>query len=461
MDGFYLCESRCNAEMSEWHTLVSPRRLGDGGAPGDTSRIDPVEFQNDYDTLIFSAPFRRLQNKTQVFPLPGSIFVHNRLTHSLEVAAVGSRIARNAMLRLSAADAGLGGLVESCVSITAAACLAHDLGNPPFGHAGERAIATFFAEGGGQEIEPLVREDLGEKKGRAYWSDLCKFDGNANAFRLLTRQYEAGRWGGSGMTLSVLAAVVKYPYSSTLCEERHKFGFFVSESETFKHVAATLGMVKLRDDEEGLCYARHPLAYFVEAADDICYQIMDMEDAAKLHIVTANEAESLLLSFLDGRVQGDNCRRSEDERIASLRTAVIDRLIDESVGVFCENCTDILNGTFKGSLIEHASDKVSQAYRACTQVARERIYTAHEVVDVELAGYHIIHMLLDLMTEAAMYPNRTMNKVMLSRVPEQYKIDSPVLTGRLSGILDYVAEMTDVYALDLYRKITGQSLPSI
>ncbi|MDE5941300.1 MAG: dNTP triphosphohydrolase, partial [Muribaculaceae bacterium] len=265
-----------------WSRLISDKRFGmeDYHDRRGGSRSD---FQRDFDRLVFSSPFRRLQNKTQVFPLPGSVFVHNRLTHSMEVASVGRSMANEIAAALKARYSGTSDekALDSIGEIVAAACLAHDLGNPPFGHSGEKAISTFFSEGAGADL----RNSLTPHQ----WADLVHFEGNANAFRLLTHQFNGRRQGGFAMTYSMLAAIVKYPFSSTLAGDRDKFGFFTSERDSFRRIASELGLICNSDTPGASSYARHPLVYMVEAADDICYEVMDIEDAHKLKILSTAE----------------------------------------------------------------------------------------------------------------------------------------------------------------------------
>ena len=237
--------------MMDWRKLISAKRLGMEAYHGEGD-VDRSDFLRDYDRLIFSAPFRRLQNKTQVFPLPGSIFVHNRLTHSLEVACVGRSLGnRVSRILLERHPELADSLVGEIGSIVSAACLAHDLGNPPFGHSGERAIAAYFAEGKGQ----LLREQLSEEE----WNDIIHFEGNANAFRLLTHQFSGRRRGGFALTYSTLASIVKYPFSSYYAGGKPKFGFFHTEAETFRTIADELGLIRLSREGEPLRYCRHPL----------------------------------------------------------------------------------------------------------------------------------------------------------------------------------------------------------
>ena len=307
-----------------WNQLISNKRFG-LEALHETRKEDRTEFQRDYDRLIFSAPFRRLQNKTQVFPLPGSIFVHNRLTHSLEVSCVGRSLGNDVAMRLLQKHPELSDSHLSEIgAIVSAACLAHDLGNPPFGHSGEKAIGTYFSEGKGLALKPFLSE--------AEWEDLTHFEGNANAFRLLTHQFQGRRPGGFVMTYSTLASIVKYPYSSRLAGKKQKFGFFLSEETDYKRIADELGIIKLSKDGEPVRYARHPLVYLVEAADDICYQMMDIEDAHKLKILTTQETKELYSQFFtEARKKRINeiCQlvTATNEQIAYLRTSAIVVLI--------------------------------------------------------------------------------------------------------------------------------------
>lgn len=442
----------------DWRQLLSNKRFGLEERYAQ-KKDDRTEFQRDYDRLIFSAPFRRMQNKTQVFPLPGSIFVHNRLTHSLEVSCVGRSLGNDSAKQLlerhpELADSHLGEIG----SIVSAACLAHDMGNPPFGHSGERAIGTYFSEGNGLRL----REKLSEEE----WQDLIHFEGNANAFRLLTHQFKGRRRGGFVMTYATLASIVKYPYASALARKKPKFGFFTSETDDFRRIADELGLVRLSREGDPLRYARHPLVYLVEAADDICYQVMDMEDAHKLKLVSTDEIRRLFLGFIDETKRGhmlEVCDMVQDvnEQVAYLRSSVVGVLIKECTRVFVEHEAELLNGTFEGCLIEHVSPPVREAYAACSRKAYESIYRSKDVVDIELAGFKVIMTLLDLLIEAVMSPEKAYSQLLVNRVSEQYDVHAPTLYGRIQAVLDYLSGMTDIYALDLYRKINGNSLPAV
>ncbi|MBO5381706.1 MAG: deoxyguanosinetriphosphate triphosphohydrolase [Bacteroides sp.] len=439
-----------------WHTLISAKRFGLEEFHQER-RENRSEFQRDYDRLIFSAPFRRLQNKTQVFPLPGSIFVHNRLTHSLEVSCVGRSLGNDVAKELLIRHPELkDSYIAEIGSIVSSACLAHDLGNPPFGHSGERAISTYFSEGKGASLKEQLTPEQ--------WEDLTHFEGNANAFRLLTHQFEGRRPGGFVMTYSTLASIVKYPFSSSLAGNKSKFGFFVSEEESFRRIAEELGMKKISDSP--LRYARYPLVYLVEAADDICYQMMDIEDAHKLKILTTDEVKSLLLAYFSEERQQhiqETLNRVSDvnEQIAYLRSSVIGLLIEECVRVFVANEEAILKGCFEGTLIKQMSEQPANAYKHCAEVSLEKIYRSRDVLDIELAGFRIISTLLELMIDAVCSPEKAYSQLLINRVSSQYKINAPDLFEKIQAVLDYISGMTDVFALDLYRKINGNSLPAV
>ena len=439
-----------------WNTLISAKRFGLEEVHQERHE-NRSEFQRDYDRLIFSAPFRRLQNKTQVFPLPGSVFVHNRLTHSLEVSCVGRSLGNDVSKVLIARHPELqGSYLTEIGSIVSAACLAHDLGNPPFGHSGERAISTFFSEGKGMSLKGQLTP--------AHWEDLTHFEGNANAFRLLTHQFEGRRQGGFVLTYSTLASIVKYPFSSSLAGKKSKFGFFITEEESFRRIAEELGMEK--QNNAPLKYARHPLVYLVEAADDICYQMMDIEDAHKLKILTTQETKELLLSYFSKERRAHRLKTMEivsdtNEQIAYLRSSVIGLLIGECVQAFVDNEEKILKGEFEGSLINHISEVPANAYKHCADISLKKIYRSRDVLDIELAGFRIISTLLELMIDAVCSPEKAYSQLLINRVSGQYNIKAPALYERIQAVLDYISGMTDVFALDLYRKINGNSLPAV
>lgn len=443
-----------------WEQLISNKRFGQ--EERHIERFDDrSEFKRDYDRLIFSAPFRRMQNKTQVFPLPGSVFVHNRLTHSLEVASVGSSLGNDIARAIIAKRPELRDtLFTEIGTIVSAACLAHDMGNPPFGHSGEKAIQTFFTEGAGKQLK--------ERVSPRFWDDITHFEGNANAFRILTHQFEGRRKGGFVMTYSMLASIVKYPFASSLAGSHGKFGFFSSEEEAFTRVAEGLGLRRLSADNEPLRYARHPLVYLVEAADDICYEVMDIEDAYKLKILSWNETEEMLLGFFDENTREATRRRiieenltDDTEKVCYMRARVIGLLEHECAMAFVEHEQEILAGELKGSLIDHIPEHTRNAYRQCAEMSKRKIYKSKPVLDVELSGFKIMETLMSQLIEAAIHPERYYSQQLLRRFSSQYSINSNNLETRIMAVIDYISGMTDVYALDIYQKINGISLPII
>lgn len=444
-----------------WKQLISNKRLGQESRHA-IRHDDRSEFKRDYDRLIFSAPFRRMQNKTQVFPLPGSIFVHNRLTHSLEVASVGMSLGNDVAhcvmkTRPELADT----LFTQIGTIVSTACLAHDMGNPPFGHSGEKAIQTFFTEGKGAYLKDRLSPEL--------WNDITHFEGNANAFRLLAHRFKGRRDGGFVMTYTTLASIVKYPFASALAEKGHgKFGFFSTEADIFCRIADDLGIIRKSAVGCPAEYARHPLVYLVEAADDICYEIMDIEDAHKLKIVTYEETKRLFLDFFDEMGQNHIMQRIHDEEITDdnekviyMRACVINALERACVDAFMRHEDEIMRGEFSGSLIDSIDDRLVKAYHNCTELSKKRIYKSKPVLDVELSGFKIMDSLMEVMTEAAVNPQRFYSRQLISRVSSQYDISAPDLETRIMAVIDYISGMTDVYALDIYQKINGISLPIV
>ena len=446
--------------MMNWEALITNKRFGQEYRHAER-HDDRSEFRRDYDRLIFSAPFRRMQNKTQVFPLPGSVFVHNRLTHSLEVASVGMSLGCDVAHEIIKKRPELVDTHFTEIgTIVSTACLAHDMGNPPFGHSGEKAIQTYFTEGDGAFLKGMVS--------KALWNDISHFEGNANAFRLLTHKFNGRRDGGFVMTYSTLASIVKYPYEAAHAGEHGKFGFFNTERESFLKIATELGLEKISSEGEPLKFARHPLVYLVEAADDICYEIMDIEDSHKLKILSFEETERLLLNFFDEETQEHIHKRlieedvvDNNEKVVYMRARVIGKLEAECVKAFVDNEEEILAGTFKGSLTSRISELPRKAYQECVSTSFKKIYCSKPVLDVELSGYTIMVTLLDNMIKAVTNPERFYSRQLMSRVSSQYDIHSTDLETRIMAVLDYISGMTDVYALDIYQKSRGISLPLI
>lgn len=442
--------------MMNWEQLLIGKRFG-LEKYHDTKIQNRTDFQRDFDRLIFSSPFRRLQNKTQVFPLPSRIFVHNRLTHSIEVSSVGRSLGELVGKKLQTKYLN-NHLFDSLGTIVSASCLAHDLGNPPFGHSGETAISSYFKEDEGQ----LLQEAITKEGGR--WEDFINFDGNANSLRLLIHQFNGRRKGGFVLTYPTIASIVKYPYSSVRAKTKNKFGFFMTEQEDYKIIADALGIISKENSPNE--FVRHPLVFLVEAADDICYKVMDIEDAFKLNILTQHEITDIFLSFFTPDRQESMKRvmdKVEDtnEQISYLRSSVIGLLIDECVEVFLSKEEEILSGHFQAALIKYISTIPNKAYENATEISYKKIYQSKDVVDIELAGNSIISFLLQRFTEAVMNPDKHYSKLLLSRIPSQYEVHAESLYIRILAVIDFISGMTDIYALELYQKITGMSLPNV
>ena len=445
-------------KLMNWDKLLLTKRLGMEDWDSAKKKEDRSQFQRDYDRIIFSSPFRRMQNKTQIFPLPEHIFVHNRLTHSLEVASVGRSLG-NLLAEKLKNKFGENPLVHELGTIVSTACLAHDMGNPPFGHSGEEAISRFFIRGAGNEFATKLTP--GE------WKDFTHFDGNANAFRILTHQFEGKRPGGFALTYSTLASIVKYPFESVLATKQ-KFGFFQSEKEIYNKIATELGISDKSDDY--LSFERHPLVFLVEAADDICYQIIDLEDAFKLGIISYDKIKRLYLGFYDEKNDKKIFRdinetlsrvRDKNEQISYLRASVIGKLVYECIAVFLANHEKIMTGKLQKSLIDLLKDKPAQAMKEVREISFSEIYAHRSVVEIEIAGYKIIGTLLEEFVGAIIHPGESYSKKIISLLPGQYNISSDEIYPKIQSAVDFVSGMTDVYALDLYRKIKGISLPGI
>lgn len=445
-----------------WKQLLSAKRWGYEDRLVGDQHDARSEFQRDYDRLIFSSPFRRLQNKTQVFPLPGSVFVHNRLTHSLEVASVGRSLGRifyNEMKRRHPDIDGELPYLQEVGNIISAACLSHDLGNPAFGHSGESAISSYFTDGAGRVFKEQVSD--------AEWADLSHFEGNANALRILTHAFSGKDEHGFALTYTTLAAVVKYPCAAIeghnkQVHHRKKYGFFQSEQQVFEKIAAELGL--LRDTGLLSGYKRHPLVYLVEAADDICYNIIDLEDAHRLGILTYEQVEELLLPVCrDPRLKDRLGKLADfDSKVSLLRAKAISVLIMACAAAFIQYQDALLNGEFGHSLMDAIDADLAAAMRAISQISVEKIYNAPSVVQIEVAGYKVMNGLLEefipayLKSEPSKYDTK-----LLALMPGQFHAMQPDTYSKIRSVLDFVSGMTDLYAVELYRKIKGISFPSL
>jgi dGTPase len=466
-----------------WQQLYSPLRTGSGLTPPSTSAQPPPSpdpsirgsFLRDYDRIIFSSAFRRLQNKTQVFPMPGAVFVHNRLTHSLEVASVGRSLGKAVGDELGDKYAGSGeGFREfykyELPSVIAAACLAHDIGNPPFGHSGEDAIRNFFRELEGEGRNRFINE-LSPNQQR----DFLFFEGNANAFRTLTHHFNEPNPGGFRLTYATLASIVKYPSDSLSGFDKQqlvtkKSGFFDSEMATYQQIAGTLGIPRLSPEKN--VYARHPFVYLVEAADDICYRIIDFEDAHRLNIISIDTISQLFLSFFD-QEQGYDAREKvektfygindDNQKVQFLRARLIGLLISRVRNLFMEKETLLLNGGLTKSLIDYLPPPELEGIKKIDAFSIRHLYNHRSVVEIEIAGYHVIGGLLKEFFGALLNPRSNKSEKLLQLISRQFVITGEPggFYGDVQSVVDFIAGMTDLYAVDLYSKITGRSFPRI
>jgi dGTPase len=448
----------------EWEQLLTDSRLGEENQPKQKVQDGRSEFQKDFDRIVFSPAFRRLQDKTQVFPLPESDFVHTRLTHSLEVSCVGRSlgnlvgetvIKRNSVLNNRFTKFHFG-------EIVAAACLAHDIGNPPFGHSGEDAIAEYFRSGNGQKFKSKIRD---EKK----WTDLIKYEGNAQGFRIITKLQNPKIKGGLNLTYSTLAAVTKYPRESLVTNNNKslqnkvykKYGFFQAEKDLFKEVANATGL-DCQKSEKNYWWCRHPLAFLVEAADDICYRVMDLEDGFRLGLISFKETEELLKPLVSIQSLKNYGGKDEKDRIGYLRAVAINELVNELAKVFLDEEKNILSGKFQSDLISEI--KRAKALMRIKNISMNKIYKSRSVVEREVAGYEVLGGLLDTFINAynEAYEEKISSKhravllLLPGRITEEISED---LYLRLLRIIDFVSGMTDSFAVSLFRKIKGISLP--
>lgn len=439
--------------------LYTNRRTGSHAA-GAASRTD---FQRDFDRIIFSSAFRRLQNKTQVFPLPGSVFVHNRLTHSLEVSSVGRSLGTAAGEFL--ADTFSAYLTEASgnfyrynlSNVIAAACLCHDIGNPAFGHSGEDAIASYF-----ERNEGSLKDKFNEKE----WADLINFEGNANAVRVLTNTQNGKDSGGAQLTYTTLVSIAKYPCEAIARDKsvlhRKKFGFFQNEKETFRQIAATVLLIE--ESSDPTIYRRHPFVWLVEAADDICYNIIDMEDAHRLGIVSTSDCENLFFDLIKSENQ-DTARvttklaaiSNANERISYLRAKVINALINKTTELYRTNFKEISEGTLDTALLDIYKTE-NRSLRDIEHFSIKKIYNHKAVVEIENAGYNVMYELLDHFIPSILKgksSRRSYDKMALKLLPEQFVYEAGTDYQKVLGVIDFVSGMTDNYATDLYRKIKG------
>lgn len=439
----------------EWKQLLKSNRLG---CPKEDHRgIKPCrsESERDFDRIIFSSAFRRLNGKTQVFPFPNTDLIHTRLTHSLETASVGRSLGTIVQDKINLEGFNLG-------SIVSAACLAHDIGNPPFGHSGEKAISTFFKSERGCEILLKSGSELTEPE----IADFQEFEGNAMGFHVLTysNPKKDRTQGGLRLTHPTLAAFSKYPRPSKIEDQsegvsEHKPGIFQSDLESFSEISQELGLV-----EKNGRWFRHPLAFLTEAADDICYTIMDFEDGYKNGLVSYEEISNNfeeICSFTKDREDLHNKNKiyDERERVGFLRSKSINSLIHQVADVFCDNERKILETKFDESLIKDI--KAKDIVNEIKKISKEKIYKHKPVIQVEAAGYKVLPGLLEAFLNAIKEKNKNGNDKILQLIPDEFIFDYDTnIYNAIMGITMYVSGMTDHYAVDVYRNLQGIELPN-
>lgn len=443
-----------------WEQLLSLKRFGDTNKrirkEQDETRLG---FEVDYDRVIFSSEFRSLQDKTQVIPLSETDFVHTRLTHSLEVSVVGRSLGRRVGQKLlekhPQLQSSLGYQINDFGAIVAAAALAHDIGNPPFGHSGEKAIGEFFKTGQGKPF----KSQLTDKE----YQDLCDFEGNANGFKILTES-RAGRDGGLRLSYATLGAFMKYPKESLPKKPSNhiadkKYGFFQSEKAAFEDVANELGLLKRSNKHAS--FSRHPLAYLVEAADDICYTIIDFEDGINLGLIQEEFALEYLSKIIRDNIKPENyyALSTKEDRVGYLRALAIGSLINDTVDIFMTHEDAILNGDFDCAILDKS--KYDAQINDIIKISIDNIYQSSEVVDKEIAGYGVINTLLNTYTNAVnnSFNNTASNydKLILKGLPKTIKVDDSSLYNRLSSVCYYVSLLSDSKAILDYKKIKGIS----
>ncbi|MDA9359311.1 dNTP triphosphohydrolase [Flavobacteriaceae bacterium] len=436
-----------------WEQLLSLQRYGD-----KTKRLRKEQdetrlgFEVDYDRIVFSAAFRSLQDKTQVIPFSKTDFVHTRLTHSLEVSVVARSIGRLAGKAILEKHPHLSEIhayqSNDFGAIVAAAALAHDIGNPPFGHSGEKAIGHFFSDGSGAgykaELNALEYEDL------------CKFEGNANGFKIVSQSME-GAPGGLRLSAATLGAYMKYPKASlphkpTQHVADKKFGFYQAQATDFSTLAQDLGLASTKGT-----YFRHPLAYLVEAADDICYTIIDFEDGINLGWISESYALEYLINLVKDSIDKKTYAslKHTPQRMSYLRALAINSLIKDAVAIFLKNEEVILSGSFPHALLDKS--KYAAQIDDIISLSVEKVYHSPEVLQKEIVGYKVITTLLDAFTTAAVHEFKgeadAYDQLILRLVPKGTPFLSDSLYDTLLNATCYVASLSDGKAMELSKKM--------
>lgn len=441
------------------NSIFTSQRTGNN----PNTKVSRTDFQRDFDRIIFSSAFRRLQNKTQVFPLPGSVFVHNRLTHSLEVSSVGRSLGSvigefiYGQFKNDLNEESKNFYLHNLSNVIAAGCLCHDVGNPAFGHSGEDAIASYF-----DRNETSLKSKFNEKE----WADLVNFEGNANAVRVLAQQQQGKDAGGIQLTLATLASIAKYPCEAIAKKKgvihRKKFGFFQNEKDIFLEIAKSTSMIQ--ENEDPYIFKRHPFVWLVEAADDICYNIIDMEDAHRLGIVSTADCKNLFFELV--KSETDDIKRveqkldsisNENEQISYLRAKVINALINKSIELYKSNFDKILQGNLEKGLLDIYKSE-NKTLQDIESFSIEKIYNHKAVVEIENAGYNVMYELLDHFIPSILKSTderKSYDKKALKLLPKQFFYEDGTDYQKVLGVIDFVSGMTDNFATDLYRKIKG------
>lgn len=450
--------------MMNWEKLLSYHRPG-SKITGEHS-IDQIRsaFEKDFDRIIFSHPFRKLQDKTQVFPIPEQDFVHNRLTHSLEVSSVGRSLGKSVGTEVIKKHPNLGERFSpfDFGAITAAASLAHDIGNPPFGHSGEEAISGYFKSEGAKSL-------FGDSLTAYQWKDLTNFEGNAQGFRILNSDHFDQ---GLKLTYASMGAFTKYPHGSLLNakidgrKSQKKFGYFQSEKDAFNEMIDQLGLPALNEES----FTRHPLVFLVEAADDICYHVIDFEDGCRLNLVSFETVKNFFAQILKERFDEKKLAKigGENEKISVLRALVINQLIGEVSTEFMKYEEEILAGTFDKSLVDCIPS--APILNEISNISIEKLYRAQIVLEKEAGGYEVIERLLESFCTSMYYNYYQIESVtgktksVFRLIPGELKRkldDSEQLYNRLLLITDYISGLTDRHAISLFKTIKGISLPIV
>ena len=496
-------------ERMDWRKLLSTTRISELGGceknkPSRTQFKDPrSHFERDFDQIIFSYPFRRLQDKTQVIPFPEFDFVHTRLTHSLEVASVGrsfgklvAKLIKNKEKKEVVDEVFKENTPSDIGALIAAACLAHDIGNPPFGHSGEDSISNYFKENDNSKKRILTTLSKKQKE------DFCNFEGNANGFRIIANNY--GR--GINPTCALLGTFTKYPRESYLekkpsnieeLKSQAKYGFFQSEKDIFKNIAKELELIPIEDiGEEDIAYHRHPLAFLMEASDDIAYGMIDFEDGCRLGLIDfekkyetiklrnkenklkekeINKSPKQILgeiAKLDDSFCEDKLKEFDDykQQLSYLRSKVINILIHQCFEVFKKNYEDIMKGKFDKDLISCIDQDVIENLEYIKILVRKYVYQHPPVLQSEASGFEVIEFLINSFITTSYIcftcgeEETAKQKKMRSLLPEEFQPENEIQVENLAGgevynrvlrILDYISGMTDKYAVHLYRRIKG------